>query len=87
MKAEEEYHKPSKLIACQSWYVPLKGKVIASGYLKPAIFTILRGRQYNPPGIRNLWPPFCKSLFFPGNACNNRSNDSNGCIASTWAQF
>ena len=57
MKAEEEYHKPSKLIACQSWYVPLKGKVIASGYLKPAIFTILRGRQYNPPATHITTAP------------------------------
>ncbi len=43
MKAEEEYHKPSKLIACQSWYVPLKGKVIASGYFKANYF-------YDPQG-------------------------------------
>ena len=44
MKAEEEYHKPSKLIACQSWYVPLKGKVIASGYFKASYF-------YDPQGV------------------------------------
>ena len=65
MKAEEEYHKPSKLIACQSWYVPLKGKVIASGYFKASYFYDPQGETIYSTGNSESLATFLQKFIFP----------------------